>query len=125
MSIVSKAVDEIIRDLTDRRGLKHAWDGIDEDIQAEVRKRWEDILHEKLCADGIAPSIMTFGSSNAGTTSLVLAHVTCVQLNGKELGIRTVSEVLSLTYDTEEQAKEVREDILTAVGQWWLSRGAR
>lgn len=33
-------VDAIIRDLTDRRGLKYEWKNIDEEIQAEIRATW-------------------------------------------------------------------------------------
>jgi len=39
-----EAVREIVRDLSDRRGLKWAWDDIDEDIQAEIKKRWADLI---------------------------------------------------------------------------------
>jgi hypothetical protein len=42
--------DEIEQDLRDRRGLKHTWDSIDEDIQQEIRdtniKKIEEILSE-------------------------------------------------------------------------------
>jgi len=34
----TKAVTAIIRDLSDRRGLKQEWYGIDEDIQQESAK---------------------------------------------------------------------------------------
>jgi hypothetical protein len=33
-------VEEIIRDLTARRGLRQAWDGIDDAIQSEIRADW-------------------------------------------------------------------------------------
>jgi len=35
--------DAIIDDLTDRKGLRHEWDNIDEDIQAEIRAGWINI----------------------------------------------------------------------------------
>jgi len=42
--------DEIEQDLRDRRGIKHTWDSIDEDIQQEIRdtniKKIEEILSE-------------------------------------------------------------------------------
>jgi hypothetical protein len=42
--------DEIEQDLRDRRGIKHTWDSIDEDIQQEIRdtniKNIEKILIE-------------------------------------------------------------------------------
>lgn len=40
----SKAVEEIIADLTDRRGLSGEWDQIDEDIQQEIMTTWRGIL---------------------------------------------------------------------------------
>lgn len=33
-------VDAIIDNLTDRKGLRHEWDNIDEEIQAEIRADW-------------------------------------------------------------------------------------
>ena len=35
-----KIVDEILADLTSRRGLRHEWDEIDDDLQAEIRDEW-------------------------------------------------------------------------------------
>jgi hypothetical protein len=35
-----RIVDGIIYDLDDRRGLKHEWRRIDEDIRAEIREAW-------------------------------------------------------------------------------------
>ena len=39
-----KAVDEIIYDLSDRRGLKQEWGKIDEEIQDEIRLKWAQTL---------------------------------------------------------------------------------
>jgi len=44
------AVDEILDDLTDRRGLKHEWHNIDADIQAEIKAAWADAIHKALQA---------------------------------------------------------------------------
>lgn len=38
--MAEKIVDAIITNLTDRRGLRDAWDSVDEDIQAECRGAW-------------------------------------------------------------------------------------
>lgn len=46
--IAEKCVNSIIRDLSDRSGLDGAWDGIDDDIKAEIRKEWEDIITVEL-----------------------------------------------------------------------------
>ena len=37
-------VDKIIKDLSDRRGLRHEWEKIDEDIQQEIRDEWRNIV---------------------------------------------------------------------------------
>lgn len=37
-------VDQLIADLTDRRGLRQEWEDIDEDIQAEIRETWRAII---------------------------------------------------------------------------------
>jgi hypothetical protein len=50
-TIFEKCADAIIEDLTDRKGLKHEWNNIDADIQAEIRAAWaaiiEDIFHKE------------------------------------------------------------------------------
>ncbi|HZJ66958.1 MAG TPA: hypothetical protein VFD36_25800 [Kofleriaceae bacterium] len=38
------AVDAIIYDLDDRRGLKREWRGIDADIQQEIKREWSAIV---------------------------------------------------------------------------------
>ena len=42
------AVDKILSDLTDRRGLRQAWDDIDRDIQAEIKHTWALLITEVL-----------------------------------------------------------------------------
>lgn len=37
-------VDAILADLTDRRGLRQAWEEIDEDIREEIKECWMDIV---------------------------------------------------------------------------------
>lgn len=39
-----KAIFNIISDLTDRRGLKHAFNDIDADIQDEIIETWVDCI---------------------------------------------------------------------------------
>lgn len=39
-----EAVVKILADLTDRKGLRQAWDSIDDDIQDEIKEQWADIL---------------------------------------------------------------------------------
>ena len=40
----SKAVQEILADVTDRRGWRQAWDTFDEDIKEEIQAVWKEIL---------------------------------------------------------------------------------
>lgn len=39
----TKIVDDIVADFTDRRGLRQAWEDLDEDIQKEIINEWLDI----------------------------------------------------------------------------------
>ena len=50
-------VDQLIEDLTDRRGLRQEWEGIDEDIQNEIRETWRAIIE--------APSLVEKRASEA------------------------------------------------------------
>ena len=34
----------IVADITDRRGLKHEWNAIDDDVQAEILATWDGLL---------------------------------------------------------------------------------
>jgi hypothetical protein len=47
----ARAVEAIIADLNDRRGLKHEWRQIDSDVQDEIRYVW-GITIEKCVIEG-------------------------------------------------------------------------
>jgi len=47
---LNEAVDAIILDLTDRRGLRQAWEEIDDDIQYEIKNKWRDIIGAEIKA---------------------------------------------------------------------------
>lgn len=47
-----RAVAVIVADIRDRRGLKHEWDAIDADVQAEIRETWVQVL---LAAEAAGP----------------------------------------------------------------------
>lgn len=50
--VAKKIVDAILKDLSDRRGLRGAWAMTDPDIQREIRAQWEALTNdtiEKLC----------------------------------------------------------------------------
>ena len=52
MSTLSrKMVNKILEDLTDRRGLRQAWDEIDEEIQEEIRTSWTIIIDNVINED--------------------------------------------------------------------------
>ena len=44
--IAKIAVNKILEDLTDRRGLRQAWEAIDDSIRTEIRAEWEQIIRE-------------------------------------------------------------------------------
>lgn len=47
---VSLAVARLIDDIHGRKGLGDEWDQIDDDVQAEIREDWEEIIHSALSA---------------------------------------------------------------------------
>lgn len=50
-----RIADEIISDLRDRRGLKSEWAQIDDDIKAQIRSRWADIVQGETPGWGTHP----------------------------------------------------------------------
>lgn len=42
--IAENAVNEIVSDLNDRRGLRQEWEQIDDDIQNVIKETWKDII---------------------------------------------------------------------------------
>ena len=51
-SVEQRIVDAIIFDLSDRRGLSGEWDGIDDEIKAQIRKKWMQIIRQELAKAG-------------------------------------------------------------------------
>lgn len=47
----AQIVHEIMKDLSDRRGLRQAWEQIDEDIRREILEEWKRLAtdHLKVC----------------------------------------------------------------------------
>ncbi len=43
-----KVVEKIVYDLSDRRGLRQEWEGIDDEIQKEIKSVWRSIINEEL-----------------------------------------------------------------------------
>ena len=37
-------VDELIEDLTDRRGLRQGWESVDSGVKEEIKKKWVEII---------------------------------------------------------------------------------
>jgi hypothetical protein len=48
MSKATDIVDAILADMTDRRGLRHEWDQIDDDIKQEIKTTWAEIVQSEL-----------------------------------------------------------------------------
>lgn len=49
MERISKEIlDDILYDLTDRKGFRHQWDATDEDVREEIKVAWLKIIQEKL-----------------------------------------------------------------------------
>lgn len=46
--VAEKIVSAILDDLTGRKGLRHEWDMIDEDIQEEIKAEWTEIIDDIL-----------------------------------------------------------------------------
>lgn len=46
--LADEIVAAIVDDLTDRRGLKHEWYQIDDDIKEEILTTWRQIVIERL-----------------------------------------------------------------------------
>ena len=44
---IKRAVERIVLDLSDRRGLGGEWDQIDDDIQEGITKTWERIIYSE------------------------------------------------------------------------------
>ena len=54
----TRAVKRIIRDISDRRGLGDEWDGLDDQLQAEISNVWTAIVAEeiRLIVHGVTPA---------------------------------------------------------------------
>lgn len=48
MTKAEKIVKAILADMTDRRGLRQEWEQIDEDIQAEIKTTWTELVEKEL-----------------------------------------------------------------------------
>lgn len=44
--VAKSAVEKVVADLTDRRGLRQAWEAIDPEIQAEIVREWQKIVEQ-------------------------------------------------------------------------------
>lgn len=46
------AIQAIIEDISDRRGLKHEWRQIDPDIRDEIMQEWRQLIENHIIASG-------------------------------------------------------------------------
>lgn len=51
LPLARKIVYGIIFDLTDRRGLRQVWDGIDDEVKEEIIESWVEIVEESLSSN--------------------------------------------------------------------------
>lgn len=42
--IAMKIIEDILYDLKDRKGIKHSWNEIDDDVQEEIKETWKKII---------------------------------------------------------------------------------
>jgi uncharacterized sporulation protein YeaH/YhbH (DUF444 family) len=49
-ALARSIVNDILRDLGDRRGLRHEWEQIDGDLQEEIAVKWESIVAKRVAA---------------------------------------------------------------------------
>lgn len=49
-------VEDIVADLQDRRGLRSAWDGIDNEIQEEIMNAWTSLVLDHIAPNSTEPS---------------------------------------------------------------------
>lgn len=45
---IRKAVELIVEDLSDRKGLRQAYENIDADIQEEIKETWTAIIEKEI-----------------------------------------------------------------------------
>ncbi len=94
------AVDRIIADLSDRRGLRQEWDQIDNEMQAVIREEWRVIIEQSLA-----------GLQNPSPLSRDIAQV--LNRHSAENGSNTPDFILSdfllgclATYDSTQARRE-------------------
>lgn len=58
--LATAAVRGIIADLSDRRGLKWEWQGIDDDVRAEIVATWEQLVLDAFEGAGMAEILKHF-----------------------------------------------------------------
>lgn len=51
LTVVERIVLRLRRDIDDRRGLRQAWDDLDEETCAEIIERWSEIIADEIKRD--------------------------------------------------------------------------
>lgn len=46
--LAKQIVNDIVEDLSDRRGLRQEWDAIDEDVQEEIKEEWIAMIKKRI-----------------------------------------------------------------------------
>lgn len=50
-NIETRIVDSIVKDLTDRRGLRQEWEGVGDEVKKEIRLAWKLAILKELNTD--------------------------------------------------------------------------
>lgn len=51
--LTRRIVEIIEKDFTDRRGLRQAWEEIDDETQEEIRDKWIELIKDELNKDNL------------------------------------------------------------------------
>jgi hypothetical protein len=93
-------VRAIIYDLSDRRGLRHEWDQIDDDIKEEIRKQWTSIV---LKVQGPPDAVLTLSPSERATIVAALRIYKFARVSDVK---RTDAEIDALIARIEKEERE-------------------
>jgi len=82
-NVGAEAAQKIVEDLSDRRGLKGSWEGIEPDIQASVIEAWRQIINEAVSRNSMSPEdLAMIQALYSRSPALVASHLEKVRQVG-------------------------------------------
>ncbi|MBK7823436.1 MAG: hypothetical protein IPJ61_20835 [Tessaracoccus sp.] len=140
---LASAIDEIERDILDRRGLKREWAAIDDDVRAEIKAAWSSILAAHVAAEvaraleaapeveeaivNIVDEMIDVGAgrsirirTDAGGNPMRMVEVTDLRAAIAADRARAVAEARP----THDEARRLVDEFAEAVGDWTASGDA-